>query len=78
MPDGVSTILGKTGLGPIGITIDAAGNIYTANSSSNSVSKITPTPSTKKPTITCKKGKVVKKVTALKPVCPKGYEKVNR
>lgn len=29
----------------------------------------------KKTTITCKKGKVVKKVTALKPVCPKGYKK---
>lgn len=26
-------------------------------------------------TITCVKGKTVKKVTALKPVCPKGYTK---
>jgi hypothetical protein len=29
----------------------------------------------KKMTITCVKGKVVKKVTAVKPVCPKGYKK---
>ena len=29
----------------------------------------------KKITITCIKGKVVKKVTAVKPVCPKGYKK---
>jgi hypothetical protein len=33
------------------------------------------TTNTKKTTITCKKGKVVKKVTALKPLCPKGYKK---
>jgi hypothetical protein len=36
----------------------------------------TPATSTKKTTITCKKGKLVKKVTALKPTCPKGYKKV--
>jgi flagellar biosynthesis GTPase FlhF len=30
---------------------------------------------TKKKTITCVKGKVTKKVTAVKPVCPKGYKK---
>ena len=35
-------------------------------------------PGAGKTTITCKKGKVVKKVTALKPVCPKGYKKVKR
>ena len=29
----------------------------------------------KKSTITCLKGKLVKKVTAAKPVCPKGYKK---
>lgn len=29
----------------------------------------------KKITITCKKGSLVKKVTALKPVCPKGYKR---
>ena len=79
-PDGVSTILGTTGKIPFGIAIDAVGNIYTANHNSDNVSMITPTPSTKKPgakktTIACKKGKVVKKVTALKPVCPKGYKK---
>jgi hypothetical protein len=33
------------------------------------------TTNTKKTTITCKKGKVVKKVTALKPLCPKGFKK---
>ncbi len=37
-----STILGTTGSGPRGITIDSAGNIYTANVISNNVSKITP------------------------------------
>jgi hypothetical protein len=30
---------------------------------------------TKKKTITCIKGKLTKKVTAVKPVCPKGYKK---
>jgi hypothetical protein len=30
---------------------------------------------TKKITITCVKGKLTKKVTAVKPVCPKGYKK---
>jgi hypothetical protein len=40
----------------------------------------TPTPTVttapvKKTTISCIKGKVVKKVTAVKPVCPKGYKK---
>jgi hypothetical protein len=29
---------------------------------------------TKKSTITCIKGKLVKKVTAVKPICPKGYK----
>jgi len=33
------------------------------------------TTATKKITITCIKGKTVKQVTALKPVCPKGYKK---
>jgi hypothetical protein len=36
---------------------------------------VTVAPITKKTTITCVKGKLVKKVTALKPVCPKGYKK---
>ena len=35
----------------------------------------TPKPQAKKTTITCLKGKVVKKVTAVKPVCPTGYRK---
>ena len=37
-----SSILGTTGSSPEGITIDPAGNIYTANTNSNNVSKITP------------------------------------
>jgi DNA-binding beta-propeller fold protein YncE len=37
-----STILGTTGDSPFSVTIDTAGNIYTANSGSNNVSKITP------------------------------------
>ena len=36
-----STILGTTGTGPIAITIDSSGNIYTANYGANNVSKIT-------------------------------------
>ena len=36
---------------------------------------VTSTPKVKKTTITCVKGKVIKKVTAVKPVCPKGYKK---
>lgn len=39
---------------------------------------VTPTvqPSaTKKTTLTCIKGKLIKKVTAIKPICPKGYKK---
>ena len=41
-PAGVSSILGTTGVEPWGITIDPAGNIYTANYMDNNVSKITP------------------------------------
>jgi len=37
-----STILGRVPGQPYGITIDSAGNIYTANINSNNVSKITP------------------------------------
>ena len=37
-----ATILGTTGSSPIGIAIDADGNVYTANTNSNDVSKITP------------------------------------
>ena len=40
------------------------------------VSKVTPSPKplVKKKTISCFKGKLIKKVTAVKPVCPKGYK----
>jgi len=37
-----STILGTTGAGPLRITIDSSGNIYTANENADNVSKITP------------------------------------
>jgi sugar lactone lactonase YvrE len=37
-----SSVLGTTGSNPVGITIDQSGNIYTANATSNNVSKITP------------------------------------
>jgi hypothetical protein len=37
-----TSILGTTGLNPIGITIDSAGNIFTSNNSTSDVSKITP------------------------------------
>ena len=42
---------------------------------SEETSVLWPTSANKTTTITCKKGKIVKKVTALKPVCPKGYKK---
>jgi hypothetical protein len=34
-----------------------------------------PTPVAKKTTITCVKGKLTKKVTAVNPKCPAGYKK---
>jgi hypothetical protein len=40
--EATSITLGTTGSSPQGITIDGAGNIYTANGDSNNVSKITP------------------------------------
>jgi hypothetical protein len=42
MASAASSILGTTGTRPIDITIDGAGNIYTANNTANNVSKITP------------------------------------
>lgn len=48
----------------------------TPSESSTPTSSATPTTAAqKKITITCVKGKVTKKITALKPVCPKGYKK---
>ena len=37
-----SAVLAKTGAGPDGIAVDALGNVYTANSRANTVTKITP------------------------------------
>ncbi len=37
-----SSVLAKTGKGPDGIAVDVFGNVYTANTRSNNVSKITP------------------------------------
>jgi hypothetical protein len=37
--------------------------------------KAEPTPTPKKTTITCVKGKTVKKITALNPKCPSGYKR---
>ena len=44
----------------------------------NKVPAVSPSPTAnaKKVTIKCKKGTVIKKVTAVKPVCPKGYKPV--
>ena len=42
----------------------------------NPLANPTPTPTPVKKTIKCRKGTVVKKVTAIKPVCPKGYKLV--
>ena len=43
--------------------------------SKKSTSKASTKPAAKKITITCVKGKTTQKVTAIKPVCPKGYTK---
>ena len=47
-----------------------------SSSSPKVAQKITPSPlpQVKKKTITCVKGKTVRKVTAVKPVCPKGFK----
>ena len=47
-----------------------------ASNSPSTPQKITlsPTPSVKKKTITCVNGKTVRKITAVKPVCPKGFK----
>jgi hypothetical protein len=51
---------------------------FTFSSPTIRVTAITPTSavSPKKLSITCKKGKTVRKVTSLKPKCPKGFSKV--
>ena len=41
-PDRPAKVFGTTGAGPNSLVIDAAGNIYTANSKDNNVTKITP------------------------------------
>jgi len=43
--------------------------------SKKSTSKASTKPAAKKITITCVKGKTTQKITAIKPVCPKGYTK---
>ncbi len=37
-----SSLMAKTGAGPDGIAVDAMGNVYTANSRANTVTKVTP------------------------------------
>ena len=41
---------------------------------SNLILEFTITDTTKKTTITCTKGKLTKKITAVKPKCPAGYK----
>ena len=50
--------------------------IPTSSASASPAPVAKPIPAPKKSTITCVKGKLVKKVTGVKPVCPKGYKKV--
>jgi hypothetical protein len=68
---------------PIATTPTATPNVASTPTTSPSVSptpstvqKVTPAPkpAVKKKTIICAKGKVTKKVTAVKPVCPKGFK----
>ena len=49
--------------------------IPTSSASASPAPVAKPIPAPKKSTITCVKGKLVKKVTGVKPVCPKGYKK---
>ena len=53
----------------------AATTKATAKATTKATSKASTKPVVKKITITCVKGKTTKKVTAIKPVCPKGYTK---
>ena len=46
-----------------------------AKSKAKAEAKTSTEATSKKTTITCVKGKTVKKITAVKPVCPKGYKK---
>ena len=59
---------------------NSAGPAATGSSQATTANQTTTTPVAsgsiaKKTTITCVKGKLTKKVTAVKPVCPKGYTK---
>jgi len=47
----------------------------TAPTTKPSAAPVAPKPIAKQITITCTKGKISKKVTAIKPTCPKGYKK---
>ena len=49
--------------------------VNTPKASPTPSAKVTPKKVVKKTTITCLKGKTVKKVTAVNPICPKGYIK---
>ncbi|MEI6407110.1 MAG: hypothetical protein WCO85_06245, partial [Actinomycetes bacterium] len=49
--------------------------VSTPKASPTPSAKVTPKKVVKKTTITCLKGKTVKNVTAVNPVCPKGYVK---
>jgi hypothetical protein len=52
----------------------AAAKILAATKAKAAAAKAKAAAAAKKTTITCVKGKLTKKVTAVKPVCPKGYK----
>jgi len=58
----------------IRLKITQEGSQVTPTPAATPIPKVTPA-APKKTTIQCVKGKVVKKVTAVKPKCPKGYKK---
>ena len=76
-PAGVSTILGETVGPPDEIVASAAGDVYVLTGGFNDFDYFGNIflfkRNAKKTTIICKKGNALKNVTALKPVCPKGW-----
>ena len=57
------------------VVTDAKAEAARILAEANAQAKAKATAAAKKTTITCVKGKLTKKVTAVKPVCPTGYKK---
>ena len=78
-PEALAFITDRLGAAKAAATVETAAKIAAADKAAAEL-KAKPeadakAAALKKTTITCIKGKLVKKVTAIKPVCPKGYKK---